>query len=236
MTRLTDTSPRPLAGQVIAITSADKGYGKVVSSALARAGANTILIGNNPETLSSAASSIELVGGEAIPLKADVTVPLDWTSAQERILEIFGALHGVVHLADQRASTRFSMLTESEWMELFNLNLKSSVGIAQVLSYRLPQSWLTIIGPHLDDIGHQTYPQLGALRGLVEGSKASPETPRINMLLPARASSGDEALDRPVSSLVLALASAGLSTLRGNVLEVPLEPAPKIKLPEAQYL
>lgn len=232
MQPLPDVSARPLAGQVIAITSADKGYGKIVSSALARAGANVILIGNNPETLAAAASSIEQVGGEAIPLKADVTVPLDWISAQSRILEIFGALHGVVHLADQRVSSRFSMLSEGEWMELFNQNLKSSVGIAQVLT-RLPHTWLTIIGPHLDDSGLQTLPQLGALRGLVESSKQGES--RINMLLPARASSGEEALDTPVSSLVLALASAGLNTLRGNVIEVPLAPAPKIRL-EAQYV
>ena len=56
------------------------------------------------------------------------------------------------------------------------------------------------------------------------------------MVLPARASSGEEALDAPVADAVLALATSGLANLRGNVLEVPLAPAPKIKLPDVNYL
>ena len=119
-----------LTGQVIAVTGADQGYGRVISQHLARAGASVVLIGQNPETLAAAASTIEHQGGETIPLKADVSVPMDWVSAQERIMEIFGGLHGVVHLADRRASVNFTMLSEGEWMELFNQNVKSSVAIA----------------------------------------------------------------------------------------------------------
>lgn len=223
-----------LAGQVIAVTSADQGYGKLISHALARAGASVVMIGTTPESLAAAASSIELTGGEAIPLKADVSVPLDWISAQERIMEIFGALHGIVHVADRRASVQFSGLSENEWMELFNSNVKSTVTIAQVVARRLPGTWLTVIGPHLDEVGLQVYPQRGAVRGLVEHAHA--EDLRINMILPGRASSGDDKLDAPVADAVLALAATRLGNLRGNVLEVPLAPAPKIRLPELQYL
>ncbi|WP_291423606.1 SDR family NAD(P)-dependent oxidoreductase [Deinococcus sp.] len=224
-------TPQSLAGKVIAVTAADQGYGRIVSTALARAGASLVLIGNNSETLASAASTIELLGGEAIPLKADVTVPLDFVSAQSRITQIFGALHGVVHVADKRASVSFTSMSEGEWMELFNGNVKSSVGIAQIIARRLPGTWLTIIGPHLEDRSLQVYPQRGALRGLVE--KAQQEDMRVNMVLPERASTGEEALDAPVAEAVLALA---VTRLRGNVLEIPLEAAPKLRLPDVPYL
>lgn len=227
-------SESALVGQVIAVTGADQGYGKTISQALARAGASVVLIGDNSETLAAAASVIESHGGEAIPLKADVSVTLDWISAQARILEIFGALHGVIHLADRRASVSFSMLTENEWMELFTCNVKSTVGIAQVIARRLPGTWLTILGPHLDEVGLQVYPQRGALRGLIE--EAHRENLRLNMVLPARASSGDDRLDAPVAETVLALATASLGGLRGNILDVPLPPAPKIRLPDVNYL
>lgn len=230
MTR-TPITLQTLSGQVIAVTSADQGYGRIVSTALARAGASLVLIGNNSETLAAAASAIEGCGGEAIPLKADVAVPLDFVSAQDRVKEIFGALHGVVHVADKRASVSFTSLAEGEWMELFNSNVKSTVGIAQVIARRLPGTWLTIIGPHLEDKGLQVYPQRGALRGLVE--KAQQEDMRLNMVLPERASTGEEALDAPVAEAVLALA---LTRLRGNVLEIPLEPAPRLRLPDVHYL
>ncbi|WP_051668481.1 SDR family NAD(P)-dependent oxidoreductase [Deinococcus frigens] len=219
-----------LAGQVIAVTGADAGYGKAVSAALARLGASVVLIGNNSESLAAQASVLERSGGHAIPVKADVSVPLDWLSAQTRILEIFGALHGIVHLADKRTHASFTLLSENEWMELFNSNVKSSVAIAQILGRRLPGTWLTIIGPHGDEPGLQAHPQRGAIRGLVEA--ASDEDLRLNMLLPSRASSGDEALDRPLADAVLALASPRMGHLRGNVIDVPLPPAPKIRLPE----
>lgn len=223
-----------LAGQVIAVTGADQGYGKSVSAALARAGASVVLIGGNSETLAAAASALEHSGGTAIPIKADVGVPLDWLSAQNRILEIFGELHGIVHLADKRASAVFALLSESEWMDLFNCNVKSSVAIAQIVRRRLPGTWLTIIGPHLDETSLHAYPQRGAIRGLVEHGHL--EDLRLNLLLPGRASSGDEALDRPVSEAVVALSAPGMSYVRGNVVQVPLPPVPKLRLPETSLL
>lgn len=222
--------PPVLAGQVIAVTGADQGYGRAISAALARAGASVVLIGGNSETLASAASSLELAGGTAIPLKADVGVPLDWLSAQNRILEIFGALHGIVHLADKRAHTNFTLLSENEWMDLFNCNVKSSVAIAQIVRRRLSGTWLTIVGPHLDEAGLQVYPQRGAIRGLVEHAHA--EELRVNLVLPGRASSGDEGLDRPLAEAVLMLATPSLAHLRGTVLEVPLPPVPRLRVSE----
>lgn len=219
-----------LAGQVIAVTGADQGYGHTISAALARAGASVVLIGNNSETLAAAASQLEQAGGNAIPIKADVGVPLDWLSAQTRILDIYGALHGIVHLADKRAHAEFTMLSENEWMDLFNCNVKSSVAITQILRRRLPGTWLTIIGPHTDERGLHVHPQRGAVQGLVE--HAHREQLRLNLLLPSRGSSGEDALDRPVANAVLALAAPGMSALRGNVIEVPLPAVPKLRVQE----
>ncbi|SEJ44850.1 short chain dehydrogenase [Deinococcus reticulitermitis] len=217
----------PLAGQMIAVTGADQGYGRMLGAALARAGANVVLVGKGAESLAATASAIEGFGGQAIPLSADVSVPLDWIGAQERMLEIFGTLHGVVHLADKRAHSDFSALGEGEWMDLFGANVKSTVAIAQVIHRRSPDTWLTVIGPHLDERGLHVHPQRGAIRALVE--HAVQEKLRLNLILPARASSGDEALDRPVADVVLMLAAPRLRHLRGNVLEVPLAPAPKVR-------
>ncbi|GGS41745.1 SDR family NAD(P)-dependent oxidoreductase [Deinococcus knuensis] len=223
-----------LAGQVIAVTGADQGYGRTISAALASAGASVVLIGANSDTLATAASHLEHTGGHAIPIKADVGVPLDWLSAQNRILEIFGALHGIVHLADKRSHSEFTSLSENEWMDLFNCNLKSTVGITQIVRRRLPGTWLTIIGPHLDERGLQVNPQRGALRGLVE--QAHTEDLRLNLLLPGRASSGDDTLDAPLANAVLALAAPGMKHLRGNVMDVPMPAIPNIRALDAYPL
>lgn len=223
------TSPQPrttreaLSRQVIVVTGADQGYGRLLGTALAYSGANVILVGTAAETLASIASGIEQGGGRAIPLAADVTVPLDWISALDRILGIYDSVDGVVHLADKRAhSSRFHELSETEWMDLFNANVKSTVAITQILRRHQPQAWLTVVGPHQDEQGLQVYPQRGAIRALVE--HASQEGMRLNLLIPSRVSSGDDRLDQPLADVVLALATPGLGHLRGNVLDVPLEP------------
>ena len=221
---LSAMSSHPLAGQIIAVTSGDQGYGRLLGASLALAGASVVLIGANAETLAAHASRIEQLGATAVPLKADVSVPLDWLSAQNRMLEIFGALHGIVHLADKRSQTQFTLLSESEWMDLFNCNIKSSVAITQIMQRRLPGTWLTIIGPHLDEKGLQAHPQRGALRGLVEQSAA--EELRLNLLLPSRASSNEDQYDQPLADAVTMLALPELQHLRGNVMNVPLAAPP----------
>jgi NAD(P)-dependent dehydrogenase (short-subunit alcohol dehydrogenase family) len=235
-----------LQGQVIAVTGADQGYGRTISSALALAGADVVLIGVNTESLAAHASSIEAAtsrfrdpesnqqGGTAISIKADVGVPLDWRSAQNRILEIFGALHGVVHLADKRAHNSFTLLSEREWMELFDCNVKSTVAIAQLVRRYLPSTWITIVGPHLDEKGLHVSPQRGALRGLVEN--AHTEELRASLVLPSRAPAGEEALDRPLSDAVLALALPELRHLLGNVLRVPMPPLPSVRASDVNQL
>lgn len=217
-------------GSVVAVTGADVGYGRAISVALARAGYSVVLLGSNPDTLASFASGLERGGGTAIPIKADTQVPQDFTGAVNRITEIFGALHGVVHLADQRAHASFPMLGEGEWMDLFNCNVKSSVSTVQTLLRRLPEAWLTLIGPHLDERGLHVPAQRGALQGLTHGAAA--EGLRVNLLLPGRASGGEEH-DRPLAEAVLALAEPALGHLRGNVIEVPLAavPRPQFELP-----
>ena len=217
-----------LAHQVIAVTSADQGYGRPIGTALAYAGASVILVGTAPETLAAVASGIEQQGGQVIPLAADVSVPLDCISALGRILDIYGELHGVVHLADRRAHSNFQDLSENEWMDLFGANVKSTVALTQVLRRRHPQTWLTIVGPHRDEAGLQAEPQRGAIRALAE--HAAQEDMRLNLLFPSRASSGDDQLDRPLTDTVLALASPALRHLRGNVLDVPLPPLPPTPL------
>lgn len=211
---------RFLEGRVIAVTAADRGFGRVMAQGLADAGATLVLVGKQAELLAGLASMIERSGTTAIPMQADVSVPLDWMKVQQRILDIFGALDGVVHSADKRAHPSLNLLSENEWMELFQANMKSSVGIAQTMRQSLPGSWLTIIGPHLDEGGLQGYTLRGGLRGLAESARL--DGFRINLLLPSRSPSGEDELDKGVVSSVVALASPALMHLMGLSIDIPL--------------
>ncbi len=229
------TPSRFLEGHVIALTGADRGFGRVLAQGLADAGATLVLVGKQGEQLSTLASVIESRGSTAISMQADVSVPLDWVKVQARILEIFGALRGVVHSADKRmhASQLLpnqpeALLSEAEWLELFQANIKSSVAVVQSLQQRLPESWLTIIGPHLDEEDMPAQTQRGALGGLV--SSARSEHFRVNLLLPSRAPSGEDDLDTGMVSSVLALAAPTLMHLSGLTVDVLLPELEKHEL------
>lgn len=223
-----------LAGQVIAVTGADQGYGRLISSVLTQAGANIIMVGENTDTLAAAASAIEENGQVVIPIASDVSIYLNWISVQERMLEVFGVLNGVVHVANKSIQSSFTSLRESEWMDLFTHNVKSTVGITQILAKRMPDTWLTIIGPHADGALIQVASQRGCLQALVEHCHTA--NLRANLLFPSRASCGEDELDKPVADLVLNLAGPNMQSLRGNVIEVPLVAAPKIHPSELGFL
>lgn len=209
-----------LVGQVIAVTGAESGYGRLASMALAAAGAHVVLVGEQSDVLAGVASAIENPKRVIIPLKAKVSVSLDWQNTQDRIMDIFGVLHGVVHSANMQSHTPFSTLTENEWTEMFDYNVKSSISIAQIICRRKTQTWLTLIGPHLSDQNLQAYPQREALRGLVEYGQA--ENLRINMILPSRENSGNITLDKAVAQSVTMLADPNSQHIVGNVLTVHL--------------
>ena len=218
---------------MIAVTRADRGFGRVMAQGLADAGATLVLVGKQGEQLAGLAGLMERGGATAIPMQADVSVPLDWMKVQKRILDIVGALQGVVHSADKRAHPSLTLLSKSEWMDLFQANMKSSVGIVQNMRQHLPHSWLTIIGPHLDEGGLQGYTLRGGLRGLTESARTEGGGLRINLLLPSRSPSGEDKLDMGVVNAVTALASPSLMHLTGLCIDIPL---PEIQRPELDRL
>ncbi|MBB6100109.1 NAD(P)-dependent dehydrogenase (short-subunit alcohol dehydrogenase family) [Deinobacterium chartae] len=216
-----------LEGQVIAVTAAESGFGRSIATALSTQGATVVLIGGNAEAASQLASRIEAQGGSAIPIKSEGTGLLDWTGAQEKILEIFGSLHGVVHVADKVSHSNFDYLPASEWNDLTSWNVRSTLLILQSLERALPETWTTLIGPPLSADKLHMHALRGALEQLT--THALQERLRVNLLLPSR-SAGSEEHDRGLCELVIALADPHLAHIGGNVIPVPLPDLPSLEM------
>lgn len=214
-----------LAGQVIAISETDSGFGRSIAVALAHRGATVVLLSANSEVASQLSSHIETFGGTALPIKTDLSSPLDYAASQSKILELYGHLSGVIHLADKGSPSSFDYLGLSEWNELLSQNLRSSMGVLQTLHRQLPRSWLVVIAPPTERKLH-LYVLRGALEGMTRG--AALEKMRVNLLIPSRPSGGEE-YDAELSELVCTLANPRLAHIGGNVLEVPLPPLPRMR-------
>ena len=221
----TPVKDRLLEGQVIAISETDGGFGRSIAVALAHRGATVVLLSANSEVASQLSSHIETLGGSAIPIKTDLSSPIDYSSAQSKILELYGHLSGVIHLADKGSPSSFDYLGLAEWNELLSQNLRSSMGVLQTLHRQLPHSWLVVIAPPTEQKLH-LYVLRGALEGMTRG--AALEKMRVNLLIPSRPSGGEE-YDSELSELVCTLANPRLAHIGGNVLEVPLPPLPRLR-------
>lgn len=93
-------SDRPRAGRVegkvALVTGSASGIGRVTAETLAREGARIVLVDLDLEGANTVADGIRAAGGEAIAVRADVSVESEIRAAIEAAMARFGALH-VLH-------------------------------------------------------------------------------------------------------------------------------------------
>jgi 3-oxoacyl-[acyl-carrier protein] reductase len=215
-----------LTNSVIAVTNAGHGFGHAVAKALARAGATVIVVDTNPEAAASVASELEALGAQAIPIKGDFSVQLEVNNTFAKMLELFGSLTGIVHVADGTSSTSFQQLSEGEWSELFEQHARSSYLLARTLARASRNAWGILVLPP----AHNQQPQTRALRGCLSELIAglASKGVRINGLIPSRASAGLD-LDAPLAQAAVSLAIPSSSAMTGAVINVQLAPAPEAR-------
>jgi meso-butanediol dehydrogenase/(S,S)-butanediol dehydrogenase/diacetyl reductase len=88
-----------LDGKVALITGAGQGVGQGIALALAKEGARIAAIGRTEAKLHDTCSQIESVGGQAIPVVADVNDPDDIQRSISTTIETFGRLDILVNNA-----------------------------------------------------------------------------------------------------------------------------------------
>ncbi|MCC3156665.1 SDR family oxidoreductase [Hymenobacter sp. 15J16-1T3B] len=103
-----DTPPAPalsalsqfsLDGKVIVMTGATGVLGEAMSLAVAEAGAKVAILGRDATRAQARVAAIEAIGGEAIPLLADVLDPAQMQAACDEIIRTWGTIDGLVNAA-----------------------------------------------------------------------------------------------------------------------------------------
>ena len=123
-----------LAGKVAVVTGGGRGIGKGISLALAKAGAVVLCTGRAEAPLQSTAAIIRSSGGRAIAYPADITEPGTAQALVELARSEFGRLDIWVNNAGSASPDDVGPLidlTESQWDNVVNLNLKWTFFAAQ---------------------------------------------------------------------------------------------------------
>jgi NAD(P)-dependent dehydrogenase (short-subunit alcohol dehydrogenase family) len=228
----------PLMGtaSVVLVTNVGQGFGRAVALACGQGGHDVVCADRDVDLASKTAAEIEELGGQAIPIQADMTTHMDVLNAFHKVYEIFGDLNGVVHVASYGSQTAFHSLGESEFMELVEEDVKSSYLTLKVCAQVLREGWLVLVAPPESSDEPQMTAVRAALSGMVAGFGDRYERLRTNMVVPSRSAS-DPRHDAALIDCILYLGSATAQGVRGQQLYVELPPPPRVSeslLPEVR--
>jgi 3-oxoacyl-[acyl-carrier protein] reductase len=142
---MTDTSD--LTGKVALVTGASRGIGRAVAVALAEAGADVAVNYRSREgEAEQVRSKVEAFGRRCIVVRADVSKAADVTRMVLAVEDALGTVAILVNNAGIARSKAFQEITEADWDETMDVNLKSVFLVTQaVLPNMRAMKWGRII-------------------------------------------------------------------------------------------
>ncbi len=126
-----------LAGKIALVTGAQQGIGKAIALAYGREGASVVInYLDNQAAAEEIASQIRTLGQQAVPLAGDVARTAD----VRRMVEAGESLGGIDILVNNAGifpRVEFLDMTEAQWDEVLNVNLKGTFLCTQAVAQKL---------------------------------------------------------------------------------------------------
>jgi 2-deoxy-D-gluconate 3-dehydrogenase len=126
-----------LRGQVALVTGASKGLGYGIAKAMANAGARVAVAARDTAALQQLADEIAAEGGEALPVELDVRDIQQIDRAVQQVDDHFGQLDILVNNAGLGANHAAVDVTEADWDDMMDVNLKGLFFCAQAAAWRM---------------------------------------------------------------------------------------------------
>jgi 3-oxoacyl-[acyl-carrier protein] reductase len=145
-----------LKGKVALVTGSSRGIGRAIAIALAGAGADVILnFRHRSEEAQAVESHIHQLHGRCLTIQADVSSANDVNRLIETAESQLGSVDILVNNAGIARSKPIEQLTEDDWDEIIDVNLKSCFLVTQaVLPVMRARKWGRII--NLSSVAAQT--------------------------------------------------------------------------------
>jgi NAD(P)-dependent dehydrogenase (short-subunit alcohol dehydrogenase family) len=121
-----------LNGQVAVVIGGGGALGGAMSGGLIRAGADVAVVDCNAQAASARAAALRTLGGRAVAIEADATRREDLERALDAVRGTFGGVDILINAAGINSGTPFFEITEEEWRQILDVDLKSVFLACQV--------------------------------------------------------------------------------------------------------
>jgi NADP-dependent 3-hydroxy acid dehydrogenase YdfG len=125
-----------LSGKVALVTGASSGIGEATALALAAEGVRVAIAARRLQRLNDLANRICQVGGEALPIQADVTNEAQASGMVQGVLSCFGRLDMLINAAGVGVAAPFQNTTIAEYRQMIDVNF---LGLLYSIHAALPE-------------------------------------------------------------------------------------------------
>lgn len=123
-----------LREKVVIVTGGSRGIGKEISKVFAREGAKVIIAARDSIEVEKTTKEIIELGGVATGKCVDVTIKKEIDKMIEETLESFGRIDILINNAGVTADAKLEKMTEDQFDEVIDINLKGVFLCAQAVS------------------------------------------------------------------------------------------------------
>jgi 3-oxoacyl-[acyl-carrier protein] reductase len=126
-----------LKDKIAVVTGAGRGIGREIALAFAREGAKLAINSMHEETIAPVAEEIRKLGGEALPLVLDVSVPAEVERYVKEVYDRFGRVDILVNNAGVNRDNFLLRLTPEDWDTVIEVNMRSVFLCTRYFSRRM---------------------------------------------------------------------------------------------------
>ncbi len=133
-------------GKTALVTGSSSGIGRAAALLFAREGADVVINGRDEKKIASVVKEAEKLGRRALGIRTNVGSFAEVNGMVEKTLQTFGHLDILVSNAGVFHHQMFMQMTEEEWDEVINVDLKGTFNCCRaVIDPMIVQKWGRII-------------------------------------------------------------------------------------------
>ena len=152
-----------LHGKVAIVTGGGRGIGKAIALGLAGAEAKVVVCSRTQKEIEEVAGEISRLGGKALPVPVDLTVPEQLETLVNTTVREFGRVDILVNNAARSFLRSLMDLREDGWDKVFNTNVKAVWLLSRLVAKRMMEQKsgriinITTVGAEKAELGMAAY-------------------------------------------------------------------------------